>query len=62
MRFEAELNLTYRQLLALYTVSERVFRWKQMLLFRVVCLAVGAPGRHGIRSRLTAQGSGTSAI
>ncbi len=28
------LNLTYRQLLALYTVSERVFRWKQMLLFR----------------------------
>ena len=41
MRLEAELNLTYRQLLALYTVSERVFRWKQMLLFRVVCLAAG---------------------
>ena len=41
MKFEAEINLNYRQLLALYQVSERLFRRWQMLLFRVVCLAVG---------------------
>lgn len=41
MRFEAEMNLTYRQLYALYTVSERYFRLKQMLIFRLICLAVG---------------------
>ena len=34
-------TLNYRQLLALYQVSERLFRRWQMLLFRVVCLAVG---------------------
>ena len=26
MRFEAEMKLDYRQLLALYTVSEKLFR------------------------------------
>ena len=41
MKFEAEIDLNYRQLLALYQVSERLFRRWQMLLFRVVCLAVG---------------------
>jgi hypothetical protein len=41
MKFEAEMKLTYRQLLALYTVSEKLFRRKQMLLFRVLFLAIG---------------------
>ncbi|MDD3347555.1 hypothetical protein [Oscillibacter sp.] len=41
MKFEAEMSLNYRQLLALYTVSEKLFRRKQMLLFRAVCLAIG---------------------
>ena len=36
MKFEAEIDLNYRQLLALYQVSERLFRRWQMLLFRVV--------------------------
>ena len=58
MRFEAELNLTYRQLLALYTVSERVFRWKQMLLFRVVCLAVGVWRTWSAWNQITANGAG----
>ena len=38
MKFEAEMKLTYRQLLALYTVSEKLFRRKQMLLFRLLRL------------------------
>ena len=58
MRFEAELNLTYRQLLALYTVSERMFRWKQMLLFRVVCLAVGVWRTWSAWNQITANGAG----
>ena len=58
MRFEAELNLTYRQLLALYTVSERVFRWKQMLLFRVVCLAVGVWRTWSAWNQIPANGAG----
>ena len=41
MRFEAEMKLDYRQLLALYTVSEKLFRRKQMLIYRVIFLAVG---------------------
>ena len=36
MRFEVELNLTYKKLLALYTASERCFRRKEMLLFRII--------------------------
>ena len=45
MKFQAEMKLTYRQLLALYTVSERLFRRGQMLLFR----AKAALMRLGIR-------------
>ena len=41
MRFEAEMKLDYRQLLALYTLSEKLFRRKQMLIYRVILLAVG---------------------
>ncbi len=41
MRFEAEMNWTYRQMLAMYIASERLFRPGQMLLFRAICLAVG---------------------
>ena len=41
MRFEAEMKLDYRQLLALYTLSEKLFRRKQMLIYRVIFLAVG---------------------
>ena len=41
MKFEAEMNLTYRQLLALYNVSERLFRRKQMLFYRALFLAIG---------------------
>ena len=41
MRFEAEMKLDYRQLLALYTVSEKLFRRRQMLIYRVIFLAVG---------------------
>ena len=46
MKFEAEIDLNYRQLLALYQVSERLFRRWQMLLFRVVCLAVTCRQRY----------------
>ena len=41
MRYEAEMKLDYRQLLALYTVSEKLFRRRQMLIYRVIFLAVG---------------------
>ena len=41
MRFEAEMKLNYRQLLALYTLSEKLFRRKQMLIYRVIFLAAG---------------------
>jgi hypothetical protein len=58
MRFEAEMDLTYRQLLALYTVSERVFRLKQMLLFRAVCLVIGVWRTWTAWEALTAQGLG----
>ncbi|WP_295581008.1 hypothetical protein [uncultured Oscillibacter sp.] len=56
MRFEAEMNLTYRQLLALYDVSEKLFRRKQMLLFRVVCLAVGVWRTWGMWTAIAAEG------
>ena len=58
MGFEAEMNLTYRQLLALYTVSERAFRLKQMLLFRVICLAVGTWRTWTAWNSITANGAG----
>lgn len=56
MRFEAEMKLTYRQLLALYTVSEKLFRRKQMLLFRVLFLAIGVWRTWTAWEQVTADG------
>lgn len=57
MRFEAEMKLTYRQLLALYTVSEKLFRRKQMVVFRLVCLAIGIWRTWSIWEAITAEGA-----
>ena len=56
MKFQAEMKLTYRQLLALYTVSERLFRRGQMLLFRVLFLAIGVWRTWTVWGDLTADG------
>lgn len=56
MKFEAEMKLTYRQLLALYTVSEKLFRRKQMLLFRVLFLAIGVWRTWTAWEQVTADG------
>ena len=56
MKFEAEMKLTYRQLLALYTVSEKLFRRKQMLLFRLLFLAIGVWRTWTAWEQVTADG------
>jgi len=42
MKFEVELNLNYRKLLALYTASERCFRRQEMMIFRIIFGLLGA--------------------
>ena len=42
MRFEVELNLNYSKLLAMYTASERCFRRKEMIIFRIIFALLGA--------------------
>jgi len=56
MRLEVELNLNYPKLLALYTASERCFRKKEMLLFRIIFLLLGVLNVY--RSWISIQGSG----
>lgn len=57
MRFEAEMKLTYHQLLALYVVSEKIFRRKQLLLFRLVCLLIGGWRTWSAWGNITANGA-----